>query len=339
MWQVVGQTRAVTLLQRSLDIGTTAHAYVFVGPEHVGKMTLALNLAQALNCTSAERPCGSCGSCEKIAAIKHADVQIIGVGRSENGEETRSATEIGINQIREMQHSSYLPPFEGRYKVYIIDGAETLSNEAANCLLKTLEEPSDSAIFIMLTVNDGLLPETLKSRCQRLDLKPLPTGEIEKFLHGRGVIEEKKARLLARLSHGCPGWSLLAAFDDVILQQRSAEIERLRGIIDADYGERFSYVEQMLAQYQKDRESVHRLLDLWLDWWHDILLVKLGCNESVISIDFEDILRQMADGYSLAQIKKFIDGIGSAGEQIKQNVNPRLALEVLMLNIPGRNNG
>ena len=97
MWQVIGQTSTVSLLQHSLETGTLAHAYLLVGPTHVGKMTLALNLAQALNCEAAERPCLGCASCQKIAAAGHADVQIIGLTQNEDSAEAKL---IGIDQIK-----------------------------------------------------------------------------------------------------------------------------------------------------------------------------------------------------------------------------------------------
>src|SRR3990172_4385958 len=121
MWQVIGQTKAVSLLQRSLETGSLAHAYLFVGPPHVGKMTLALNLAQALNCEAAESPCGECASCQKIALTKHADVQIVSLTSDRDPAEAKPRTEVGIDQIRQIKHSANLPPFGGRYKVFIID--------------------------------------------------------------------------------------------------------------------------------------------------------------------------------------------------------------------------
>jgi len=195
MWQVIGQTRVVSLLQHSLEKGSLAHAYLFTGPPHVGKMTLALNLAQAVNCESAEPPCGECDSCQKIALAKHADIQIIGLNYNGNSTKAKPRTEISIEQIRQLQHSVSLPPFEGRYKVFIIDGAELLSIEAANCLLKTLEEPVGKAIFILLTTNERLLPATVISRCQRLELLPLATAEVETALNQRGI-EPQQAKLL-----------------------------------------------------------------------------------------------------------------------------------------------
>ena len=189
MWQVVGQSRAVSLLQRSLENDSLAHAYLLVGPTHVGKMALALNLAQAVNCLAADPPCGLCDACQKITSGKHADVQIIGLN-SAGPTEDKPRAEIGINQIREMQHSSSLPPFEGRYRVFIIDGAEFLSNEAANCLLKTLEEPvGGEVIFILLAANGAMLPATVVSRCQQLELHPLPTSQVEAVLKEQRGIE------------------------------------------------------------------------------------------------------------------------------------------------------
>ncbi len=336
MWQVIGQTRVVTLLQRSLEEESLAHAYLLVGPPHVGKMTLALNLAQALNCQGTERPCGECASCQKIASANHADVQVIGLTQNVDSAEAKLRTEIGIDQIRQMQHSASLPPFEGKYKIFIIEGAEFLSIEAANCLLKTLEEPTGKVVFILLTTNDGLLPATVVSRCQRLELSPLAATEVETALNSRWGIEPQKAKLLARLSHGCLGWALSAASDDGLLQQRAEKMDRLLDIINADYEERFAYANQLAAQFTQNRGLVQEVLDLWLDWWRDLLLVKIGCSDIITNVDRLDKLTEIAEDYRLAQIKAFINSIQAAGEQLRQNANPRLVLEVLMLDMPGK---
>jgi DNA polymerase-3 subunit delta' len=299
-------------------------------------MTMALDLAQALNCEGAEPPCGLCDACQKIASGKHADVQIIGLNSDGNSTEAKPRTEISIDQVREMQHSSSLPPFEGRYKVFIIDGAELMSNEAANCLLKTLEEPADGVIFILLTANDGILPATVVSRCQRLELRPVATSQVEAVLSERWRIESPKAELLARLCHGCLGWALLAADDDSLLQRRAERIDRLLDIANGDYEQRFDYVSQLAAQFSQNRGSVQEVLDFWLDWWRDLLLVKLGSSDIITNIDQEAALVDMGRDYNLAQIRSFINSIQAAGEQLEQNANPRLALEVLMLSMPER---
>ena len=337
MWEIVGQERALSLLQRSLERGSLAHAYLFVGPAHVGKMTLALNLAQALNCETAEPPCGECASCQKIASAKHADVQVIEVSHAEDSAEAENRVKISVEQIEQLQHSASLPPFEGRHKIFIIDGVEFLSIGAANRLLKTLEEPVDKAIFILLATNDRLLPATVISRCQRLELPPLVNTEVEAVLNSRWGIEPQKTKLLARLSHGCLGWAVSAAADDSLLQQRAERLDRLLDITKADYEQRFVYVTQLVAKFRQNRELVQERLELWLDWWHDLLLVKVGCSDAVTNIDRLATLNEMAEVYSLTQIRAFIDCIRVAGEQLKLNANPQLVLEVLMLSVPDKN--
>jgi len=336
VWQVIGQSRAVSLLQRSLERGALAHAYLFVGPPHVGKMALALNLAQALNCEAAEPPCGACDSCQKIALAKHADVQIIGLTSKGDSAEVKVRAEISIDQIRDMQHSASLPPFGGKYKVFIIDGAEFLSIEAANCLLKTLEEPVSKIIFILLTINERLLPATVISRCQRVELVPVAASEIETALSSHWGVEPRKAKLLAKLCHGCPGWAISAALDDSLLQQRAERLDRLLNIVNADYEERFTYAAELATQFSQNRGAVQEILDLWVDWWRDLLLVKAGCNDAITNVDQLATLLEMTRGYRLAQIKAVTNSIRSVGGQLRQNANPRLVFEVLMLSLPRR---
>jgi len=327
MWKVIGQPRVVSLLQRSLERGSVAHAYLVIGPPHVGKMTLALDLAQALNCQGDGPPCALCDSCQKIASGKHADVQIIGL-------DSNNSAEIGIDQIRQVQHSSNLPPFEGRHKVFIIERAELMSTEAANCLLKTLEEPAAGVVFILLTTSDSALPATVVSRCQKLELPPMPAVEVEAVLSQRWGVEQQRAGLLARLCHGCLGWAVSAASDERLLELHAERLEGLLSIIGGDYEVRFNYVTQLVAWFGQSRGLVQEVLDLWLEWWRDLLLVKLGSSSGVTNIDHQPTLVDMARGYRLEQIRSVIKGIQATGEQLRQNANPRLAFEVLMLNIP-----
>jgi DNA polymerase-3 subunit delta' len=338
VWNIVGQSRALSLLQRSLEAGSLSHAYLLVGPAHVGKMTLALDLARAVNCDGVEPPCGECTSCQRIAEGKHADIQVIDLGGGDgDSAESESRVKISVEQIEQMQHSAFLPPFEGRCKVFILDGAEFLSIGAANRLLKTLEEPVGGVVFILLTVNEKLLPATIVSRCQRIELAPLGTAEVEAVLASRWQVEPDKAKLLSRLANGCLGWAVSAARDGQLLQQRAEALDKLLGITEAGYEQRFQYVTELAGRFTQSRKAVQEVLRLWLDWWHDLMLIKIGCNDAITNVDRSKQLARTAGGYTLAQIRTFIDNIRAAGDQLQLNANPQLVLEVLMLSVPEKN--
>jgi DNA polymerase-3 subunit delta' len=236
-----------------------------------------------------------------------------------------------------MQHDSSLPPFEGKYKVFIIDGAEQLSNEAANCLLKTLEEPADKVIYLLLTTNDRLLLPTVVSRCQKLELPPIAAEDLERVLRERWQLEPSKARLLSRLSHGCLGWAVTTSQDDTALNERTAKLENISGVLTGGVMERFSYADQLANKFNQNRQSVQNELELWLDWWRDLLLVKVGSPDKITNVDLAVKINRMAEEYTLSQIRMFINQLYEVMTQLKLNASPRLALEVLMLNIPGRN--
>jgi DNA polymerase-3 subunit delta' len=336
MWNIINHEVAVSYLKRSLEKGI-AHAYLFVGPAHIGKMTLAINLAQALNCLAPEeRPCGICDSCLRIASGKHADVQIIKLEQGSETGESSSKTRISVEQVDQILHSVNLPPFEGKYKVFIIDGVDFLSIGAANRLLKTLEEPARNIVFILLTTNESMVPATVISRCQRIELFPVALPLIEKELVARFNVEPEKAKLLSRLSTGSPGWAVTMSRDSQALQQRNDWLDEWLEIMEADLDTRFTFVTKLTERYTQNREILQQKLDLLRDWWRDVLLVKSGNEDTITNLDREDTLRQFADSNTLEQIRQLISEIESTISHLRQNVNPQLALEFLMLNIPER---
>lgn len=325
MWQLVGYDIAVALLDGALKDGRLSHAYLFVGPPHVGKMTLASNLAQALNCRGDDRPCGVCASCQRIAQLKHADVEIIGP----NGK-----AEISIDQIREIERSASLKPFEGSNRVFIIDGAEQLSSEGANSLLKTLEEPPPNVHIILLAVNEGLLLPTVRSRCQRVELRPLPMTMVEQALTEHWDATTEQATVLARLSSGCLGWAVGALRDDGTTGKRAERLSALLQLTAVGRAERFTYAGQLAGKFSRDREALHETLSLWVSLWRDLLLIKVGCRDLITNIDQEELLYRETEYYNLNRIKGFIESLQHALKELGQNANPRLVLEVLMLNLP-----
>ncbi len=332
MWQVIGQPKIIRLFERGLRAGTLAHAYLLVGPPHVGKGTFAINLAQALNCTGSDPPCGQCPSCRRIAEGKHADVRSIRLSAGEgNG---RAQHEISTEDIKEIQYSASLPPYEGRFRVFIIDGAENMSAEASNRILKVLEEPSPSVVWLLLVVEETRLLPTVVSRCQRVELRPAPVPEVAGLLQERYGVEAAKAGLLARLSGGRTGWAVSAASDSRLMEDRARTLETLVSLLGADLNDRLQYAAELARTVEKDRRAGAEVLRTWLGFWRDVLLVKNGCAGDAVNIDCMDTLNKLASSATLTEIKAALDRLNDTLSQIARNVSAQLALEVLLLNMP-----
>ena len=334
MWKVIGQVKATEAVKRGVSNGRLSHALLLVGPKHVGKMTLAINLAQFLNCASEDRPCDQCNSCRRIASGNHPDVQTIKREDSKEAGDSSQRKGIGIDQIREMQHSVNLKPYEGGVRVIIIDGAELMSEEAANALLKTLEEPPADTIFVLITVDEGLLLPTILSRCQKLELPALPVHTARQALVEQWGISSERADLLARLSHGAIGWAISAIGDETIVEERFLNLEGFISLADSDSSARFEFAADLATLFGKNRALARNRLELWLTWWRDLMLMKNGCSESITNADRKDMLQQQSGRYSLREIIGMLKSIQQTMHQLEQNANPRLTLEVLMLSIP-----
>lgn len=331
-WQIIGQKNVAAFLAKSLEKGVLCHAYLLTAPEHSGKTALALKLAQALNCTGDNSPCGGCESCRRITAGIHADVRLISVQAAD--EDGKNRVELSIEQVREINHAVSLPPFEGKFRVIIIDEAERLSTGAANALLKTLEEPPPGVVFILTTVRENQLPETIRSRCMKLRLAAAPRREIVRFLeHGLGFPAER-ADLLARLSQGRAGWAIAAARDEGLQLERRDNLLKLTDALDSGFDFRFELADKLSQRFGKTRTEIYRLLDQWLSFCRDILLVKLDIKEEVINTDYEIITAELASRITAAEAQRLIGSLNATRRHLEQNASPRLALEVLMLNLP-----
>ena len=342
-WGLIAQDRAVAALERALREGRVAHAYLFAGPERVGKHTLALKLAQDLNCEGASahgepaspepsrriEPCGECAPCRRIAGGIHADVQTVSVEEGEDGAQKG----IHVSQVRDVERSAALKPFEGRSRFVIIDPAEEMNAAAQNAFLKTLEEPPPQVVFALVTADESRLLPTIRSRCRRLELRLPAVAEVEAALLARGV-EAERARLLARLSRGRIGWALEAAADASLLERRGESLVQARSLASMSVAQRLELAERLAGDFKRKPEALFAALEAWRDWWRDVLLVQAGADDGVANIDRLAELREDAARYGRDGVAAFVRAVGEAGLNLQENAQPRLVLETLLLGTP-----
>ena len=328
MWQTIGHDKAINNLDRGLAEGRLSHAYLLAGPRQVGKMTLALELAQAVNCLGTERPCGECDQCSRIARGLQADVRIVGLDTQ------ASRVLISIDQVREVQREASLKPFEGRSRVFIFDGAELLSEEAANSLLKTLEEPPDQVVLILLTSDLGALLPTLVSRCQVLELRAVAETLVSEWLQTQDNVDPSRADEVARLAGGRSGWAINAVSDPEILRKLDDQVRSIGSLVTGSLEERFSYAANLASSVGRGQEARHGPLSLWLGWWRDVLLVKAGLSELAHYRSGMEAVTAVAGALTLAEVARAVEAVQQTIGYLQRNVNPRLALEDLMLALP-----
>jgi len=340
VWQTLGQEDLIALFEKAFKKKNLSHAYLLTGPVHIGKTTLAYDLARAFNCTGANPPCGMCDSCQRTTKRIHTDVIEIGLDIIPDGKKTdsKTRTEIGIDEIKNLQNMASLPPFEGRHKIFIINGVDRISADAANRLLKTLEEPFPGVILILLASEENKILPTIISRCQRIRLKPVRQNKIFDMLQTAYNVEPEKAKLLSRLSRGCPGLAISAAGDENSVSQRNKIIDESMFLLGANLDERFSYIAMLESRHRNSewRRTSEQLLDTWISWWRDVLLVKSNCEDDIVNLDYVPHLGEYARKLSVKEIKSFIANLTGSLELVSKNANIRLVLEVLMFDMPSK---
>lgn len=323
MWPVIGHEWAVALLRRSLAEGRVGHAYLITGSPQIGKTTLAQTFAQALNCAHAEadeRPCDACRSCRLVRDGNHPDVQVI----------EPDGAYLKIAQIRALQHQVALSPMEGRWKVYILREMERATAEAANALLKTLEEPPSHAVLILTASETEALLPTIVSRCQPIPLRSLSRQVVQQALVERWQVPPERASLLTNLSGGRLGWAVEVSQKPSLLERRLQWLDELRALMGQGRAERFAYAEKL----SRDPAILREVMALWLTWWRDLLIMAHGSAATLTHQDRSVDLHHLAERLPAAQALQTVEAIRAAIQALDSNVNPRLTAEVLMLNLP-----
>jgi DNA polymerase III subunit delta' len=333
VWRIIGQTNLTSLFESSIKSNAISHAYLILGPEHVGKTTMVIDVAMALNCEAKTRPCGECISCKKILKNMHPDIFEISLESIKTSEQ-KTKKEIGIEEIRRLQQLANLTPYEGKYKVFIINGADLLSNEASNCLLKTLEEPSPNIIIFLLASDETNLLPTIVSRCQKIQLQPLSIKETQNVLVEKFGASIEKGKFAAYLSEGKLGEAITIIRDEKQIEKRYKIISEFLPLLESDINQRFYYVSQL----DDDRKNIQELFGIWLSLWRDLMLIKCDSLENITNVNCSSELDKFAAGLSIGQIKEFIESLRNSLLLVMKNVNIRLLLEVLMFDMPFINN-
>jgi len=323
-WNLIGHEWAVDMLKKHVIHETTRHAYLFCGPPGLGRRTLALYFAQALNCTTPTEPgipCGRCRDCKQIAAMQHADLTVI-----------QAETEGGIlkvDQIRDSRKLLTLKPYMSKYRVAIFLRFQEANDNAANALLKTLEEAPSYAVLILTADNPEQLLPTIVSRCEVLRLRPLSIEEIKKDLVGRGV-DEERARLVAHISGGRPGYARRLVEDDDLLDIREERLNDLLTLLSASRVEKFKYA----GKLSKDKDAMRQAILFWLPYWRDVMLRTAQADTPLVNIDRNMEIEGLAGQLDLSVARKTVGMLENTLEKMEKNINPRLLVEVLLLDLP-----
>ncbi len=319
---ILGQENAISILRSAIQHCRIPHAYLFSGYEGVGKKFTAVTLAKALNCREIEDDsCDQCVSCHKIDDRNHPDVRII----------EPDGQFIKIDQIRTLQKDIGYRPYEGKKKVYIIDHAETLRPEAANALLKTLEEPSSDSLLILVTANVYALLPTVISRCQLVRFISLGVQKLATLLVQEKHIPPEQARLIASLSEGCPGRAFSMNTTEILVKRDF--VEQLFNTLSSglqDVRVLFTYAELLLEK----KTEIQEFLDIMLVWYRDMyILQEQGDTSLIANSDAVARLEHAAEKLSARQIQRLFDIVYQAKLDILRNANLQLTLEVMLISL------
>lgn len=332
-WQVEGHEWAERLLRGHLASGEVRHAYLLTGPVGVGRRTLALRFTQALNCLQPPAPgefCGQCRICRQTAAMQHSDLAVV--------QADREGGILKVEQIRDLQRSLSLLPYEARYRVSLLLRFQEANPNAQNALLKTLEEAPQRVILLLTADSSENLLPTIASRCEVLRLRPMALDRLQSQLEARGI-DRFDARLLAHLSGGRLGYALRLKDDPVRMDQRRSVLEDLVQLLSEPRRARFAYAEQA----SRDKETLRETYGTWLSFWRDLMLRSAGATVvasaqsldlPLVNIDLQAEIDQLAAQVDLATARACTADLEQGIARLDANLNPRLLTEVILLGWP-----
>ncbi len=335
---ITGQGKPVTFLTVLLQKGTIPNALLFTGPEGVGKRTAAFAFAMAANCAGSERgsralenacapaaaesafpmePCGACRSCGKFESGNHPDL----IRVDPSGQFTR------ISQIRELRQLLSMKPFEARLRVVIVGEARTMNAEAANALLKVLEEPPDRTLFILVAPQKSDLLPTIVSRCLHIRFHPIPARVLADVLVKDHGMTEDDARALAALANGSFSKALALKNTDWIVH-RNWLIEQAIAMDSSPESVLLAFAEKLA----REKEYAMEALEIIKTWYRDLIVAKYRTDE-IMHADLVQMAREASQRLSETELTNRIRAVQQAQKALDSNANPRLVLENLVLSL------
>ncbi len=320
---ILGHQREIRYLEQVIRSGQVSHAYIFEGEKGTGKRMLAEAFAVTLQCTGeGEKPCGSCHSCIQAASGNHPDIICV---------QHEKPSSISVDDIRvQVADDVQIRPYNGRYKIYMIPGAEKMTVQAQNALLKTIEDPPDYVILLLLTENEEALLETVRSRCVTLHLEPVPDETIRRYLIEEIGVSEYQADVCATFAQGNVGKAVRLASSEDFNAIKTSVMYLVR---NADRME-ISAIIEYVKEIQEYKISIQDYLDLLALWYRDLIYYK--ATKDIDGITFrEDIrtIQEISQKCSYEGVENVMKAIETAKLRLRENVNFDLTMELLFLAI------
>lgn len=318
---IIGQDSVKAHLIGALKDNKISHAYIFAGEDGSGKMMLAERFAAALQCDGGpDRPCGCCINCMQSDSRNHPDNIYV----------THEKKNITVDDIRnQLVNDVSIKPYSGQYKVYIVDEAEKMNEAAQNALLKTLEEPPEYAVILLLATNTGAFLQTILSRCVTLDLRPLSIDQVTEYLMHRQQLPDYVAKLYASFSCGSVGRAMRYSSDEHFNEVRDEIINLVLNVSSMHQGE----INDIIAKLgDKDRKSDYDdYFDLLSMWYRDVLLYKsTGSLKRLVFSQNSSAIREQAENKSYESLNNILQTIEKTKERLNYNVSFDAAMLLLV---------
>jgi len=326
-WDLIGHDWAVRLLKQHIADQGVRHAYLFVGPNSVGKRMLASRFAQALSCGGADTPgelCGVCRACRLIPEGAFPDLERLTPDPS-----------IQVDNVRALKRRLALAPYEGPWRIALLEDFHLASISAANAMLKTLEEPADQVVLLLTATAQELLLPTVVSRCEVIPMRGVSAATISLALQDRAV-EPERADMLAVLSEGRPGRALRWEADPNLLERRSEALESLNEALGLDISGRFTLAERIVGRgkLSAQRQRVRSTLQTWLSLWRDLVYHGYRAEVQPRNPDRLPAFTRRVERVAPWERYGAVRALSATLAAVDRHANLRLAVEALLLKLP-----